>query len=182
MTVQLQTQVKAASTPTLSFTPVPSGLLQRKCACGGSPGLDDECEECQSKRLTLQRYSVNRANPSEPLRSLGEHSNPDSNVTVESGFSNNFGQVQVHTRVPERIQTKLNVNEPGDQHEQEADRAAEQVMMGVPLSGDPPVLPLSPSPSINQRALGDETAQRQSLPQPKRRLRPKHLPKLLLLF
>jgi hypothetical protein len=32
--------------PTLSW-----GVLQRKCACGGSPGLAAECSECQSKRL-----------------------------------------------------------------------------------------------------------------------------------
>lgn len=37
MSMQLQTQVKAASQP--SFTPVRSGLLRRKCACGGTPGL-----------------------------------------------------------------------------------------------------------------------------------------------
>jgi hypothetical protein len=28
--------------------------LQRKCACGGTPGLTGESEECQKKRLALQ--------------------------------------------------------------------------------------------------------------------------------
>src|SRR5215510_9554760 len=36
-------------------------LLQKKCACGGSPGLSGLCDECQGKRLTLQRYSYDRA-------------------------------------------------------------------------------------------------------------------------
>lgn len=53
MSTRLQTQVKAAPKP--SFTPVRSGLLQRKCACGGAAGLSGECEECsKKKRLDLQ--------------------------------------------------------------------------------------------------------------------------------
>ena len=51
MTATLQTQLKAASTATPSFTPVRSGLLQRKCACGGTPSLSGECEECRKKKL-----------------------------------------------------------------------------------------------------------------------------------
>jgi hypothetical protein len=37
-----------------SFTPIPNGLAQRKCACGGPPGLSGECSECRSKRLIGQ--------------------------------------------------------------------------------------------------------------------------------
>ena len=34
----------------------PRGVLQRKCACGGTPGPSDECAECRKKRLTgMQR-------------------------------------------------------------------------------------------------------------------------------
>ena len=51
MSMQVQTQLKAASQP--SFTPVHSGLLQRKCACGGTPGLEGACEECRKKRLII---------------------------------------------------------------------------------------------------------------------------------
>lgn len=47
-----QTQAKAKSTPTPSFTPVQTGLLQRKCACGSTARLDGQCAECRSKRLT----------------------------------------------------------------------------------------------------------------------------------
>ncbi len=38
----------------LSVTPVPRGLLQRKCACGGSPGPSGECAECRKKRSLSQ--------------------------------------------------------------------------------------------------------------------------------
>jgi hypothetical protein len=41
--------MKALAEP--SFTPVPSGLVQRKCACGQSLGLASECGECREKRL-----------------------------------------------------------------------------------------------------------------------------------
>jgi hypothetical protein len=46
---------KSAAVPFPSFTPVRSGLLQRKCACGGTPGLSGECEECNRKRLNGQQ-------------------------------------------------------------------------------------------------------------------------------
>ena len=34
-----------------AFMPVQVGLLQRKCACGGSAGLGGQCDECQTKKL-----------------------------------------------------------------------------------------------------------------------------------
>lgn len=43
-TVQTQTKAKPAIMPAVS------GLLQRKCACGGSPGMDGECAECRKKK------------------------------------------------------------------------------------------------------------------------------------
>lgn len=54
--------------------------LQRKCACGGTPGPTGECAECKRQRLSLQ--------------------------------------------------TKLAINQPGDQYEQEADRIAEEAVGG----------------------------------------------------
>ncbi len=38
--------------------PVASGLLQRKCACGGNPGPSGECEECRRKRMAGQPNGV----------------------------------------------------------------------------------------------------------------------------
>ena len=32
-------------------SPAANGILQRKCACGGSPGISGDCKECQGKRL-----------------------------------------------------------------------------------------------------------------------------------
>ncbi len=49
MKAALQTRTTTDATP--SFTPVRSGVLQRKCACGGTPGPSGACAECQRKRL-----------------------------------------------------------------------------------------------------------------------------------
>jgi hypothetical protein len=45
-----QSQVKSSSTS--SFTSSTVNIVQRKCACGGSPGLSGECKECSKKKLT----------------------------------------------------------------------------------------------------------------------------------
>lgn len=57
------TQTK--TTPKPSFTPVQTGILQRKCTCGNSAGLTGKCTECENKRLTLQRRSTNEREPDE---------------------------------------------------------------------------------------------------------------------
>ena len=51
MNAQRQGVVPANS----SFTPAPSGLLQRKCACGTHTVASGDCAECsKNKRLGLQ--------------------------------------------------------------------------------------------------------------------------------
>jgi hypothetical protein len=34
------------------------GMLQRKCACGGSSSKEGECEECKKKGMSLQRRAA----------------------------------------------------------------------------------------------------------------------------
>jgi hypothetical protein len=51
MTTKMQSCKKAAPAPIPFFAPMRTGLLQRKCACGGTPGPTGECEECRKKRL-----------------------------------------------------------------------------------------------------------------------------------
>jgi hypothetical protein len=131
MSAALQTRTKATPAKP-ALTPAQAGMLQRKCACGGSPGLTGDCEECGAKkRLALQRYSANRAEPS----SL--------------------------TRSPYGIQTKLNVSQPGDRHEEEADRVAEQVIRASASSdaeANQTSTALSPTRPLIQRQAADETA------------------------
>ncbi len=102
MSTRTQTQVKAAPKPT--FTPVQGELLQRKCACGGAPGLTGECDDCRKKRLTSQHRSDNQAEPStvppivqEVLRSPGQPLDAATRAFMEPRFGHDFSQVRVHT-------------------------------------------------------------------------------------
>ncbi|EFH84857.1 DUF4157 domain-containing protein [Ktedonobacter racemifer] len=104
MSMQTQVQIKASPTSQRSFTPVQTGLLQRKCACGGNPGVDGECEECRRKRLSLQRRAATQAMPStvpfivhEVLRSSGQPLDQKTRAFMEPRFGHDFSQVRVHT-------------------------------------------------------------------------------------
>jgi hypothetical protein len=110
--------------------PMLSGVLQRKCACGGTPGPDGECSACRAKRLNLQQ-------PASALATVREVPSPGQTldratrdfISPQSGHD--FGQVQVHRRAAQTLQPKLSVSHPGDPYEQEADRVADQVMRRV---------------------------------------------------
>ena len=97
-------QIQADPTLKPSSTPVGSNLLQRKCACGGTPGPSGECAECRSKRLALQRRASHQAEPSsvppivhEVLRSPGRPLDPATRAFVEPRLGHDFGGVRVHT-------------------------------------------------------------------------------------
>ena len=103
MSTQLRAQVTAASRPTPSYTPVRKGLLQRKCACGGTPSPDGECAECRKKRLSRQHHSAGRAEPTEippivhdVLRSPGQPLDADTRAFMEPRFGHDFSKVRVH--------------------------------------------------------------------------------------
>lgn len=57
-TVQGQRQPNTAA---FSFPTARASLLQRNCACGGTPGLDGECAECRKKRLSQGRSDMKQA-------------------------------------------------------------------------------------------------------------------------
>lgn len=54
MNAPLQTQMKTPRAAPVAVSHFSSGLLQRKCACGGSPGIDGECTACRKKQFGLQ--------------------------------------------------------------------------------------------------------------------------------
>jgi hypothetical protein len=104
--------VKLAPVASPSFTPARSVLLQRKCACGGTPGSSGECEACREKRL--QRRLGNSPAPSsinhEPLTAseappivhevLGSPGGPldaETRAFMEPRFGHDFSNVRVHT-------------------------------------------------------------------------------------
>jgi Domain of unknown function (DUF4157) len=99
--------------PAPSFSLARPGLLQRKCACGGTPGLSGECEECREKRETemLQRKiaqpsTLNHQHSEVPpivhdvLRSPGHPLDEATRAFMEPRFGHDFSRVRVHTDVP----------------------------------------------------------------------------------
>lgn len=99
---------RTMSPPQTTFSPSPgpvrSSLLQRRCACGGTPGPDGECAECRRKRLARQSQRPTQAESSgvppivdEVLRSPGQPLDTGSRAFMESRFGRDFGQVRVHT-------------------------------------------------------------------------------------
>src|SRR5205807_5303954 len=70
---------------------------------------------------------------------------------VAPRIGHHFADVRVHAAVPETIQTKLTINQPGDVYEQEAERVAEQVIqVETPASSE------APSTSQNARLGADD--------------------------
>lgn len=103
MKAALQDKPKASSNAPPIFTPVRSGLLQRTCACRGTPGPPSVFEETAI---------IHDEFPASALRRIGH----------------TFLKTSVRADAPAPIQPKLKVSSLGDAHEQEAERVQKQVM------------------------------------------------------
>ncbi|HEY0866642.1 MAG TPA: DUF4157 domain-containing protein, partial [Fimbriimonas sp.] len=78
-----------------------SGVLQRKCACGGTPGPSGMCAECERK-AKLQRKAAGAAPPvpgivNSVLSSPGRPLEPGTRAAMEPSFGRDLGGVRVHT-------------------------------------------------------------------------------------
>lgn len=94
---------RAEKTQPFRPAPVASGLLQRKCACGGASGLAGECKECSEEKQKLMRSEKGAARGSIPpvvhevLSSPGEPLEESTRASMESRFGHDFSHVRVHT-------------------------------------------------------------------------------------
>jgi uncharacterized protein DUF4157 len=109
-----------------------SGVLQRKCACGNHTVAGGECEACRKKRLQQAARSSQPAGDVPPivhdvLRSPGTPLDASTRAFVEPRFGHDFSGAALSATARGQTQAKLLLNQPGDVHEQEADRAAERV-------------------------------------------------------
>lgn len=95
-----------ATQPKINLTPARRGLLQRKCACGGTPGPTGECEACRKKRLqrkTGQPSTLDHQHSEAPpivhevLRSPGEPLDRETRAFMEPRFGHDFSRVRIHT-------------------------------------------------------------------------------------
>src|SRR2546429_3347602 len=102
LSVRAQTLWKPAGLPS-SFTPVRSGLLQRKCACGGSSGWAGECSECGNKKLERKALSHEEEKTSAPpivhevLSAEGQPLDDGMRSVMESRLGHDFSRVRAHT-------------------------------------------------------------------------------------
>src|SRR5712691_7594491 len=95
----VRSQLKSTTPQTSKFASNQNSLLQRKCACGGSPGVDGECAECRAKRLSLQRHTSIPARLSsvvppighEVLGSPGQPLDAGTRAFMEPRFGHDFG-------------------------------------------------------------------------------------------
>ncbi len=100
MRVATRTQIQ----PAPSFTPAPANLLQRKCACGGTPGPTGECDTCRKKRLGIQRQTAGQPAPAttpllvhDVVGSPGRALDAQTRAFMEPRFGHDFSRVRVHT-------------------------------------------------------------------------------------
>lgn len=104
MGTQVQQQRQSGPRSATTVIPARSRLLQRKCACGGAPGVDGQCTDCRGKRLGLQRQAVSAAGPAtappivhEVLRSPGQALDVGTRALMEPRFGYDFSRVRVHS-------------------------------------------------------------------------------------
>lgn len=98
--------LKVSTTPMMSVTSARQVSMQRKCACGGTPGPTGECEACRRKRLQrkAEASELGSRNASlvppvvyEALRSPGQPLDPATRAFMEPSFGRDFSGVRVHT-------------------------------------------------------------------------------------
>lgn len=117
-------------------TNAPSGILQRKCACGTHTVAGDKCDECANKKGVLQRKSSNVSEQlevppivHEVLNSSGQPLDKSTRAFFEPRFAHNFSTVPVSPAPPRLSQNSLAIGKPTDAYEQEADHIADSIML-----------------------------------------------------
>ncbi|MBZ0303138.1 MAG: DUF4157 domain-containing protein [Anaerolineae bacterium] len=88
-------------TPSAGAAPLPRGFIQRKCACGGTPGLAGECAECRRRRLRQvtksETISVSQPLVNDVLRTSGQPLDGDTRAFMEPRFGHDFSRVRIHS-------------------------------------------------------------------------------------
>jgi Domain of unknown function (DUF4157) len=113
MTMQRATALTKDPAPaanSAAWSPLPTNhgarVLQRQCACGGTPGPTGECEACRKKNLQRKADAFARGtekNLSAPpivhevLSSPGQPLDSGTRAFMEPRFAHDFGNVRIHT-------------------------------------------------------------------------------------
>ena len=125
--------------------PMHSNFLQRKCACGGTPGPSGECEGCRKRRLQQKICTPQQVDPPwratrddssvlpivhEVLNSPGQPLDPATRTFMEKRFFGGFTQLPVQRQSSEPMLGASN-----GARERHANRVAELVLKGSPPKG-----------------------------------------------
>ena len=99
--------------------------------------LQRSCSDCPKKRKLLQRRAVSPSEPAavppivhEVLRSPGQPLDAATRSFMESRFSHDFSRVRPHAAMQS---ASLTIGPANDSYEQEADRAADQIIQRTPV-------------------------------------------------
>jgi hypothetical protein len=115
----------------------PSGLLQRKCACGGAAGMDGKCAGCRAAKLRRSpgtgRPAIVPAIVLDVLRAPGEPLPPAIGGLMAARFAGVTGDAPPDGSAKVAVATaELTPNRPGDRFEQEAEHHAAQALGAPP--------------------------------------------------
>lgn len=111
-----------------TFAQKPKGTQQTMSAKSPKPdrahfGRSREVNSILHLQHTIGNQAVQRL-----LQTNAEELEVSVASTASPRFTHDFSRIPIYAKTPGRLQTKLTVNAPGDIHEQEADRVADQVM------------------------------------------------------
>jgi hypothetical protein len=156
MNAPMQKHVQTNSAPKPAFSVAPTSLLQHKCACGGTPGLDGECAQCRTTRLQHQcADQAERADVSPivhgVLHSPARPHGSASGSFLEPRFGHDFSRAEVFPALPERpmVSSRWDVADSA-----ELPLPGEDVEPGVDLAdgGTPMTAPPAPVDVAEQRS------------------------------
>jgi hypothetical protein len=141
-----------AARAAVSLPPGTRTLLQRRCACGGTPGLDGECAECRRKRLQRSFAAAGSARASpivpEALRSPGPPLDEPSRTCEEPRRGHDFGLVPVRSNTPpgQPLQRQFSDSVPTQSPSAAADADFERAhfCLGTPDPANPAEHPFTP--------------------------------------
>ena len=118
------------------FTPLQTGILQRKCACGTHTVAGDKCDDCKDKQGVPQRKSSTNAEQfkippivHEVLNSSGQPLDKTTRDFFEPRFEHNFSGVPVSSAPQQMSRRSLTIGDATDVYEQEADRIADSLIL-----------------------------------------------------
>src|SRR5262249_419479 len=114
-----------------SSMPLTSGMLQRKCACGQHTIAGSECEACNRKKQSMPQTACSAHESEVPTIVHQVLSSPGTPLGTETRnfFEPRLGRVVGESQITrlEAAPQRLSVSQPGDSHEQNADRIAARV-------------------------------------------------------